>query len=291
MAFPIVVAPIFALYTTNKNAVFDYSAVNTESVDINAFQFIENGFPSDKVDTLNTWSIDDGSVSLSDNKLSFDDYGVVYSTYDVSINNSDKFYFSFDYVADGIFDGDLFFEFNDTYTFNFVGASSSGNDSNIFVASDDFNGVIGLCFDGGAYFQIYNLQLFNLTDIFGSGNEPSLSVFESYLIKDYYVYGENTISIGTQNVTYSDSDIGSQFIYSMYNCVDKYFNYDRVFNFGDLYTWLNTTFFSGSAPLGFFIFWHLLIYWLLTSILWLVFDVLMYVPQLVHRWLDKASIS
>ena len=35
----------------------------------------------------------------------------------------------------------------------------------------------------------------------------------------------------------------------------------------------------------------LLSYWLDISIMWLVFDVIMYVPLLVHRWLDKGIIE
>lgn len=35
----------------------------------------------------------------------------------------------------------------------------------------------------------------------------------------------------------------------------------------------------------------LLSYWLDISIIWLVFDLVMYVPLLVHRWIDKAGIE
>lgn len=35
----------------------------------------------------------------------------------------------------------------------------------------------------------------------------------------------------------------------------------------------------------------LLSYWLDISLIWLVFDVIMYVPLLVHRWLDKGIIE
>lgn len=35
----------------------------------------------------------------------------------------------------------------------------------------------------------------------------------------------------------------------------------------------------------------LLSYWLTISIIWLCFDVIMYVPLLVHRWLDKGIIE
>lgn len=35
----------------------------------------------------------------------------------------------------------------------------------------------------------------------------------------------------------------------------------------------------------------LLTYWTCISIIWLVFDVFMYVPLLVHRWIDKAKLE
>ena len=35
----------------------------------------------------------------------------------------------------------------------------------------------------------------------------------------------------------------------------------------------------------------LLTYWTCVSIIWLVFDVFMYVPLLVHRWIDKAKLE
>jgi len=35
----------------------------------------------------------------------------------------------------------------------------------------------------------------------------------------------------------------------------------------------------------------LLSYWLNISIIWLVFDLVMYLPLLIHRWLDKGVIE
>lgn len=35
----------------------------------------------------------------------------------------------------------------------------------------------------------------------------------------------------------------------------------------------------------------LLSYWLSISIIWLVFDIVMYIPLMVHRWLDKGIIE
>ena len=32
-------------------------------------------------------------------------------------------------------------------------------------------------------------------------------------------------------------------------------------------------------------------YWLCITILWLCFDLIMYVPNLVHKWIDKAGVE
>lgn len=36
---------------------------------------------------------------------------------------------------------------------------------------------------------------------------------------------------------------------------------------------------------------NLLSYWTIISIVYLIFDVIMYVPLLAHRWLDKARLE
>lgn len=116
-------------------------------------------------------------------------------------------------------------------------------------------------------------------------------ILSSNIVPYIYRLPDNFNSIVDASIDYQDSDIMSVFVNNYAEAINKYFNFDNAFNFGELYDWMNLTFFNGTAGLGFFIFWHLLIYWLLISIIWLVFDVLMYVPQLVHRWLDKASLS
>ena len=66
-----------------------------------------------------------------------------------------------------------------------------------------------------------------------------------------------------------------------------------------VFSWAKNTFFSApfnyiSALFGFQAgnsISYLLSYWFSISIIWLVFDLMIYVPLLVHRWLDKASLS
>lgn len=283
MALPLVVAPVFALYTTNKNATFNYEVTTDKEAVVNFNQYLN--FDSNVSST--SWI--SGTYSVNDNQLFVDvdassstiSRRVMYLNLNVVPNH--KYYCR----AVGTFEDLFLYDATSSVAFNF-------NTVNSFTESYTFQlnyyKLGGL--DSSVSYDFY-LCVFDLTQMFGVGVEPNIDLFNTYFPNDYYYYNTGTDVLITSypNVTYNDTDVGSQFIYSMYNCVDKYFNYDRVFNFGSLYSWLQLNFFSGQAPLGFFIFWHLLEYWLLTSLLWLLFDVLIYVPMLVHRWLDKASLS
>lgn len=110
-----------------------------------------------------------------------------------------------------------------------------------------------------------------------------------------------------------DSQIGEYrlFSYTNFNVIDDveintndtisdkvYKGWQSVWSL-PIFSWSSNTFFS--APFnyvsGLFGFQegntlsNCLSYWFSISIIWLVFDLMLYVPLLVHRWLDKASIS
>ena len=136
-------------------------------------------------------------------------------------------------------------------------------------------------------------QMFDLTQMFGEGNEPTIAEFNTLFPNNYY---ENTESQemyieNAYTTTYDDTDIMSQFMYCEYNFMDKYLGMYKYQPFAGIYSWLANTFFGGSAPLVFTIFYQWFAYWLFVSLCWLVFDVLIYVPLLVHKWLDKAAIE
>ena len=273
MMLPIMVAPIFAIYS-HRHTIDTYSVERSEPLQVNASQYIINGQPS-SLDNISS----DGDVSLSFSNNTFvasflrepNEYGEVYFDLDYTFVDNHKVFCYFDaYVnqnqlsnpltpyltGDGEFYGtNLVLTLQQT-TYYFILSNNDGENYSLSYFAFGYDNGIDNDFD----LFISNVMLFDLTEIFGSGNEPTADVFNTYLVQDYYEYGVNTLTIGNHNVIFQDSDIGSQFVYDLYNCVDKYFNYDKVFNFGDLYGWLQLTFFSGNAPLGFFIFWHLLIY-------------------------------
>jgi len=105
---------------------------------------------------------------------------------------------------------------------------------------------------------------------------PILAVFSNVL---YVIINENAYMAD------SNFDFLNVFYYSLENV------HDNV-----LFSWCNTSFlvspFSyigdlfglpSTSPI-----YTLLSYWLNISLIWLVFDIVMYVPLLVHRWLDKG---
>lgn len=55
-----------------------------------------------------------------------------------------------------------------------------------------------------------------------------------------------------------------------------------------VFTYLSSNLFG---IIGYDVVLELLTYWTITSVIYLIFDVLMYVPLLAHRWIDKARIE
>lgn len=88
--------------------------------------------------------------------------------------------------------------------------------------------------------------------------------------------------------------------YNNYSYLDNAFEYSMdSINDTPLFSWAQTSFLSepmlyitglfgmpNNSPVI-----TLLSYWLSISIVWLVFDLVMYVPLLVHRWIDKGIVE
>ena len=274
MMFPLFLFPIFALAVRSDNnfTPIEVQQEKVEVVNFNQYRVYSNDYyynglhftSSGNFFTLN------GTISSSAN---FPMY-IINST---QIISSHYYYLSSDY--------DLNISYNDG-TIHYVNQPVILNGVSFSVYkyfSNQLDEVIN--------FTSF-VNVFDLTLMFGVGNEPTIEAFDTwYPVVAYDNVVEKQLLHTGVFETFNDIDVGSQMVYVAYKVVDNYFNYDNVFNFGSLYSWLELSFFNGTAPMGFFVFWHLLIYWLLTSLLWLLFDVLMYVPMLIHRWLDKAALS
>ena len=109
---------------------------------------------------------------------------------------------------------------------------------------------------------------------------PIIAVLTSCL---FVILNENAYQMLDQNTTFNDV---------FYLAVDNVHS-------SILFSWCNSSFLTqpiiyitdlfgmpSNSPIITY-----LSYWLNISIIWLVFDVIMYVPLLVHRWLDKGVIE
>ena len=140
----------------------------------------------------------------------------------------------------------------------------------------------------------FKCNLFDLTKMFGVGNEPSKTEFESYFGQyyEYTVHRTELLNKGTVSVIYNDTDIGSQFVYSLYHVTDKYFNMNDTFNLAQVYEWFTTNIFGGNPPLVVPIVWNIIIYEFIMDLLFLLYAVFMFVidfaESFMERMFDKA---
>ena len=108
------------------------------------------------------------------------------------------------------------------------------------------------------------------------------------LLPVFYIAFRCGYVIFNQNAIINGVDLDNVFIDSVNNL-----------NTLTLFSWASTSFLvapfqyivdmfgmSASNPIV-----TMLSYWLSISIIWLVFDLIMYIPLLAHRWLDKGILE
>lgn len=174
-----------------------------------------------------------------------------------------------------------------TYTSN---ASSWTSITRYVVASTDIttNFLIGPRYSDwviGDYFQVDNYQIFDLTQMFGAGNEPTIEEFNAWFPEAYYEYTESkhVVIPNYREITESDSAINHIWLPSFGG---------MGWTIKNIFTFLISTMFGISVVGGIGeVILYLLTYWLCISLIWLVYDVIMYVPLMIHRWLDKGVID
>ena len=147
--------------------------------------------------------------------------------------------------------------------------------------------------DGEYYFQFYvrNLQLFDLTQMYGFGYEPSITTFKNRWTQSYYDYtlsSSITDVISDTTVTYNDTDVGSQMVYILYNATDKYFNFNSVGAFNNIYNWFSVNLFNGNVPLAFPIVYNIILYEFIMDIIFLTYAVFMFLIDFCEHLLDRA---
>lgn len=217
--------------------------------------------------------------------VSYNDYTYYYSNTDyvdvstvqtfilsVHLKQGHTYYFHRTYSGTG-----YYFAFYDSYNQVYINV----NDDYYYSSSDldiDCNMVISN-FTGDIYVK---LNIIDLDSTFG--NVPSRSDVVSWLGDSYYGYGLNHIVIDN---------------YSTQSVIDMPINHIWFPSFGGVgWTIRNiinfgmTNLFGISTGNGVgYVIVNLMAYWLCISLIWLIYDVIMYVPLMIHRWLDKGIIS
>lgn len=183
-----------------------------------------------------------------------------------------------------------------------------------------FNNAGGIEF---TYILIDNLEVINnstsqdLTGVFKLGfysnnnveylvyfiNESNPSGYQFYLSNNYSGLLEisfNVLGASERFYTFSEgNDIIYKFEYNKYSYLDNvfYYSFDQVAN-SDMFGWANNSFICEPFKFITGLFGvqsdnainTYLSYWGSISIIWLVFDLVLYVPLLAHKWLDDGSI-
>lgn len=131
----------------------------------------------------------------------------------------------------------------------------------------------------------FYVNIFDLTQMFGVGNEPTIEEFNSWFPNDYYEYtdSKHIVIPNYREVTESDSPINHIWLPSFGG---------MGWTIKNIFTFLISTMFGISVVGGIGeVILYLLTYWLCISLIWLIYDVIMYVPLMIHRWLDKGVID
>lgn len=275
---PLLVAPTFALAVRSDN---NYQPIE---ITTGGYEF-RNKYETNEVNTSN--DLIEGNVYHYDNFIISNDhmpyteqyfslYILRYEEFNL-LNYSSSYFDENSYNTYDCTDNNyLLFSFNNYGGNNDLYLSATNGDCYITYTYEEVDIEII-----NVDFYINNLQDF--IDFVTNNNTgiglPTSSDFN--IVECFY----------NEGVVYNDTDVGSQYLYTLYNVTDKYMDFDNVFNLYQVNEWISVNVFNGSVPLIWPIIWHYLDYWLLLSIFWLCFDVLIYVPQLAHRWLDKAALQ
>lgn len=264
---PLFIIPIFAIYMHRHN-VTDYEVTRDK------YQVVE-------FKQLNTLIDDTYSENGVDFTIDNDGINIVSGN-----ATSTASWWAFNYIlrSDEINGHRVYIKFDScpsNVSFNYVGQSSA------IITADYLS--YGFVVTSGAVDYHTQVNIFDLTAMFGSGNEPTISQFESWFGSDYYPlnYSEEVlINIGTE--TLDDTDIGSQFVYALYLPIEKYFNFNNVATFNNMYQWFTTNFFNGNVPLVVPIVWNIILYEFIMDILFLIYAVFMFIIDFVECLIDKA---
>lgn len=289
MFLPLLVIPIFAIYTRNESNTFENNielqVEQNKVVDFNQYVLMEDNTRSDSVWSITTDSNNYAEVSFTSIPSN------LYPRLWISNNNFNL--------------GDkIYIKTNTITTYSKIGVRGHKADNTLDYITwynrvvslnadyDYIDMYVSFLTDSDAFNFSSYFNLFNFTQMFGVGNEPTIEQFNTWYDSFYsYNTGEKQLLKTGVYETLNNTDIGSQFLYSVYQPINDYFNIKDWMNLGGLYDWFLLNIFNGSNSIVIPIVFNLMVYWLAVSFIWLIFDVLMYVPNMIHKMLDKARLE
>lgn len=138
--------------------------------------------------------------------------------------------------------------------------------------------------------SISNFNVFDLSQMFGIGNEPTISELNQWLTNSYYPYTESELMQITYDTGETEQLVENTSIinYAWESIWDlPLFSWTKVTFIAVPFTYITRLFGLAASNSINYVFG----YFLSISIVWLVFDIIMYVPLLCHRWIDKARLE
>lgn len=212
----------------------------------------------------------------------------------IDLNLNHKYLLDFDYFMIEQIDWEILFctDVQRSYV-SLPSVSSYTSKSSIITISDTALLLLDIfphTRDEVGTLYINNICVFDLTQMFGSGNEPTINDFKQMFPNSYYPYTESELMQITYDTGETEQLIENTSIinYAWESIWDlPLFSWTKVTFVSVPFAYLTGLFGIGANSTLNYVFG----YFATISICWLVFDVIMYVPMLVHRWIDKARIE
>lgn len=289
--FSLLVLPLLIFLPTGLYYAFNEHADNgTQTATATADVEYQYRYETNEVNSLS--DLVAGNIYHA-NKLRFytnsNDYEIMLHLYRyaaMSINDYD----TFDFYDNGIVDDfDILSSFNSEYSVIYYYLSGD-------FLNGNFNITDGFDFYLTCPFERLQVIFYNVDFIIPYNVEEFISVFEENLLDDNTM----VISSSTFNVIEDANAVITSIEYNNDNSIVNAMSsaWDYVWAL-PLFSWTSSSFIltPTSYLSGFFGIAAnssinlLLTYWLSISIVWLMFDVMMYVPLLIHHYLDKAEVS
>lgn len=261
---PLILIPVFMIYShrhdltqsTEVDIQYKYHSNEVNSVDDLVFNNLYF------VDSL---EIDFGLTFYSD---------ITFELYVYEVGNISTFYNGISieeiYVGNYLYyDSPLFYQ---------IATSST---SSCYGYYSNFNAYVSIEYIQPSLFSFTNL-VFSINSSNSIDDVLTLLFSNDYNANPLPHYTEFNV-IESVSVNDIESDIMSQFTYSLYNAVTKYFNMDEVINLGAVHTWITDNVFNGNMPIGVTIVWHLICYQFVVDLIFLIYGLFMFIIDFADK--------